>query len=65
MSKTVIRVRYEKGLLRPLEKLDLEEGEELDIVVIRRRFKGFHEEFKELVIESDRDILEEFLKERR
>ena len=32
----VIRVRYEKGVLKPLEELDLEEGEELDIVIRRR-----------------------------
>ncbi len=35
MSKA-IKVRYEKGVLKPLEKLDLEEGEEL-IVFIRKR----------------------------
>ena len=38
MSK-VVRVRYEKGVLRPLEKLDLKEGEEL-VVFIRKRRVG-------------------------
>ena len=33
----VIRVRYEKGVLRPLEKLDLEEGEELVVFIRKHR----------------------------
>ncbi len=32
MSK-VIRVRYEKGVLKPLEKLELKEGEEVEITL--------------------------------
>jgi predicted DNA-binding antitoxin AbrB/MazE fold protein len=32
----VVRARYEGGVLKPLEPLDLEEGEEV-VVVIRRR----------------------------
>ena len=32
MSK-VIRVRYEKGVLKPLERLELREGEEVEIVL--------------------------------
>ncbi len=32
MSK-VIRVRYEKGVLRPLEPLELREGEEVKVVL--------------------------------
>ncbi len=44
MSKA-IRVRYEKGVLKPLEPLDLEEGEEAvvvlkeDLVVFARRIR--------------------------
>ena len=33
----VVRVRYEKGVLRPLEKLDLKEGEELVVFIHKRR----------------------------
>ncbi len=29
----MIRVRYEKGVLKPLEKLELEEGEEFDRII--------------------------------
>ncbi len=31
----VVRVRYENGVLKPLEKLDLREGEEVEIVIRR------------------------------
>ena len=34
MSK-VVRVRYEKGVLKPLDPLDLEEGEEALIMIKR------------------------------
>ncbi|BAN89683.1 antitoxin family protein [Aeropyrum camini] len=37
MSK-VIRVKYEKGVLKPLEPLDLEEGEEV-VVTVKRDIK--------------------------
>jgi len=34
-----IRVRYEKGVLRPLEPVELHEGEELIVIIHRRRVK--------------------------
>ncbi len=40
----VIRVRYENGVLKPLEPLDLEEGEEVLVTVkrdIRRVLKKY------------------------
>ena len=43
MSK-VIRVRYENGVLKPLEPIDLEEGEEVLVAVkrdIRRVIKKY------------------------
>ena len=45
MSK-VVRVRYENGVLKPLEPLDLEEGEEAlvtikrDIRSVLRKYRG-------------------------
>ncbi len=59
-----IRVRYENGVLKPLEKLDLREGEEIEII-IRKSFRGFHEKFKSIVLKSDEDIIEEFIQKRR
>ena len=46
MSK-VIRVRYEKGVLKPLEPLVLREGEELEIVIKHRIFE--RKDYRELV----------------
>ncbi len=40
MSK-VIHVRYEKGVLKPLEKLELKEGEEVEVVIRRKPSKVF------------------------
>jgi len=51
-------------VLRPLEKLDLHEGEILD-VVIKRGFKGFNDKFRGVVIETENDFIEEFIKWRR
>ncbi len=60
MSK-VIRVRYEKGVLKPLEPLDLREGEEVRIQVLP-------EEFPELVdkvsVEAGGDV-DKILREAR
>ena len=36
----IVRARYENGVLKPLEKLDLEEGEEVT-VLIRRSSRVF------------------------
>ncbi len=33
----VVRVRYEKGVLKPLEPLSLREGEQLSVVIRRGR----------------------------
>lgn len=52
----VIRARYENGVLKPLDKPDLEEGEETNIVVVKRdlsKYRGVlgkasYEELKEL-----------------
>ena len=46
MSK-VIRVKYEKGALKPLEPLVLREGEEVEIVIKRRMFE--EKDYRELV----------------
>ena len=52
MSK-IVRVRYERGVLKPLEPLELREGEEVRIQVLP-------EEFPELVdkisVETNEDV---------
>ena len=49
----VVRTRYERGVLRPLEKLDLREGEEVRIVVLP---KDFSELVEEIEVEAREDI---------
>jgi len=49
----VVRARYERGVLRPLEKLDLREGEEVRIVVLP---KDFSELVEEIEVEAREDI---------
>ena len=66
MSK-VIRVKYEKGVLKPLEPLELREGEERIVVLvpvgeerkkILRKYRGIlgkasEEEIEELLAEAE------------
>jgi len=48
----VVRARYENGVLRPLERLDLEEGEEVRILILPK-------EFPELVGEVEAEARED------
>ncbi|MEM0027148.1 MAG: antitoxin family protein [Ignisphaera sp.] len=61
----VIRVKYENGVLKPLEPVDLEEGEELVVVV---RDKSFYRLALSTTFEAKRsvdEILEEVRKRDR
>ena len=64
----VIKVRYEKGVLKPLERLELREGEEVEIVLeediieFARRIRAFvraREEPSEL-LSRERDRFEHY-----
>jgi len=61
----VIKVRYEKGTLRPLDTVEFKEGEELEVVVVKRSFRGFQEEAGRYSFKVNRDVVEEFVEERR
>jgi len=61
----VIRVRYERGALRPIDYVEFNEGEEFEIVVVKRTFRGFREEASKYRFEVDHDVVEEFVVERR
>ncbi len=70
LSKAV-KVRYEKGVLKPLEPIDLQEGEERIAVLvpvgekkrkILRKYRGIlgkasEEEIDELLAEAERETL--------
>ena len=58
----IIRVRYEKGVLKPLEPLELREGEEIRVRIeesIREKLKGLIGVLGESSEEELRKYLEE------
>ena len=63
MSK-VIRVKYERGVFRPLEPLDLAEGEEfvVKIVDVKSR-KRILEKYKGVLEPVDSKLIEEAIEE--
>ncbi|BEP17925.1 hypothetical protein PYJP_12770 [Pyrofollis japonicus] len=64
MSKA-IKVKYEKGVLKPIGEVELREGEELEVIVVRKTFKGFSKEAGKYRFKVGRDIVKEFIEERR
>ncbi|MCS7386845.1 MAG: DUF104 domain-containing protein [archaeon GB-1867-005] len=60
MSK-VIRAKFEKGVLKPLEEVELREGEEVRIIILPREFTKL---VRESNIEAKRDV-EKVLQEGR
>jgi len=57
----VIEAIYEDGVLKPLKKLNLKEGEKVKVEIK----KSLVERIKKYRMKVDEDLLEEFLKERR
>ena len=49
----VIRVRYEKGVLKPLENIELKEGDELRIMILPKEFPEF---MREVEAEAREDV---------
>ena len=59
----VVRARYENGALKPLEKLDLREREE--VVIVLKSFAGFKDNIAKIVVEIKEDPVERLSAERR
>jgi len=59
----IVRARYENGVLKPLEKLDLKEGEE--VIVVLKNFAGFKEEVPKIIVKTREDPVEKLSSERR
>jgi len=55
----IIRARYENGVLRPLESLDLEDGEEVRIAILPKEFSELVEEVEATAREDIDDVLRE------
>ncbi len=62
MSK-VIRVRYEKGILKPLEPVDLEEGEEVVVFIRKRRVKEVLDKYVGIFGEASVEELKQYEEE--
>jgi predicted DNA-binding antitoxin AbrB/MazE fold protein len=63
----VIEAMYEKGVFKPLEKVDLMDGEivEIEIKKKRKTSKGLSNLLEKYVVESDLDITKMLVEERR
>jgi predicted DNA-binding antitoxin AbrB/MazE fold protein len=57
-----IRVVYEKGVFKPLRETDLKDGTKAVVVVRREGIADILEKYSRRV---ERDVLKEFLEERR
>ena len=52
----IVRAKYENGVLKPLEKLDLKEGEE--VIVALKGFAGFKDEVPKIIVRAKEDPIE-------
>ena len=64
MSK-VVKARYERGVLRLFDSIELRDGEELEIIIVRRSFRGFSGKAGRYKFKVDLDVVEEFVEKRR
>jgi predicted DNA-binding antitoxin AbrB/MazE fold protein len=55
-SRIKVKAKYENNVLKPLEKLELEEGEEVEIEVKRASIDDFHGGLR-----IDQDIADEII----
>ncbi len=62
MSK-VVRARYENGVLKPLEPLELREGEELVIFIRKRRVSEVLEKYVGIFGRADVEELKKYEEE--
>jgi len=58
-----IRVRYEKGVLKPLEPLELREGEELVVFIRKRRVSKVLEKYVGIFGRADVEELKKYEEE--
>ena len=59
----VIRVKYEKGVLKPLEPVELREGEELVVFIRKRRVSEVLKEYVGIFGRADIEELRKYEEE--
>ncbi|MEM5821115.1 MAG: antitoxin family protein [Candidatus Aenigmatarchaeota archaeon] len=66
MSK-IIEAIYENGVFKPLEKVDLKEGERVRITISKKKksSRGLSKLLEKYIIKSDVDITKMLIDERR
>lgn len=63
MSK-VIRVKYEKGVLKPLDRVDFEEGEELLVKIVKvERRRRILRKYRGVLGSAPKELLDRFMLE--
>ena len=61
----VIEAIYEKGVFKPLGKVDLKEGEKVRIRIVKRGIYDIIQEYQKYFEDIDEDLTEILLRERR
>jgi len=61
----VIEAIYENGVLRPLKKLNLKEGERVRLKIGRKTSKNLSKLLEKYIIDSDTDLTKILVEERR
>ena len=61
----VIEAVYEDGVFKPLEKVELREGEVVEIEIKEKTSRGLSRLLEKYVVKSDVDLTKELIEERR
>jgi len=59
----VIRVRYENGVLKPLEPIDLRDGEEVIVFIRKRRVRDVLDKYVGILGEASVEELKQYEEE--
>jgi len=59
----VVRVRYENGVLKPLEPIDLRDGEEVVVFIRKRRVRDVLDKYIGLLGEASAEELKQYEEE--
>ncbi len=63
----IIEAVYEKGVFKPLGKVDLKEGERVTITINRKRktSRGISKVLEKYIVQSNMDLTKTLIEERR
>ncbi len=61
----VIEAVYEGGVLKPLEKVELREGEVVEIEIKKKTSRGLSKLLEKYIVKSDVDLTKGLIEERR